>query len=709
MFELSVARKYLTPKWRQLSVSIISTVSILVIALVVWLIIVFFSVTEGLEKTWIQKLIALTAPIRITPTDAYTHSYYYQIDSLSLATNYTLKSIAEKLEAPASDPYNPDLDEEIPAHFPLPDKETDGSLKDIVKKAYQAISSVESHPLKVRDFEMTVSNLRLHLARHASAGANNQFLSQVTYLGSFDPKNSLFLKTLLPISMADLKNALEMSLMDSGNVQEDSPAGYRPVDQNSAQQTLNNLFNGISIHQLKTPAQGWLIPQRFLSSIKTRTLRGCLVEGKNRILRVVVPQTTENLSSLQKSLINEGYQVKLATLWFDGDQKTYTQDGSDKHEPLHAPLFMEGETFFPTTLVKSSIETALFLQDVRFRIAFHLQGNELEGEVPLGSLAIATADMKEHFNQKPAFQPPWLYTVTDSDNSMEITLPADPLAGEGILVPKSFRDAGALLGDRGILSYYAPTASSMQEQRLPVYIAGFYDPGIIPIGGKYVLANHEIVSQIRALQSQEGSNSSQTNGINVRFDALPQVDKIKAEIQEAFKREGIDRYWKVETYREFEFTKDLIQQLRSEKNLWSLIATIIIIVACSNIISMLIILVNDKKTEIGILRSMGASSKSIALIFGICGVIMGLLGSLLGTFAAVITLKNLRSLLDLISRLQGYDVFNPVFYGNNLPNEISVNALMFVIIATSVISLIAGIIPAVKASMIRPSAILKSE
>ena len=95
MFEFSVACKYLIPRRRQLSVSIISLVSILVISLVVWLIIVFFSVTDGLEKNWIQKLTALTAPIRVTPTPAYYQSYYYQVDSISENSDYLLKTIEE--------------------------------------------------------------------------------------------------------------------------------------------------------------------------------------------------------------------------------------------------------------------------------------------------------------------------------------------------------------------------------------------------------------------------------------------------------------------------------------------------------------------------------------------------------------------------------------------------------------------------------------
>ncbi|HEY4831244.1 MAG TPA: ABC transporter permease, partial [Waddliaceae bacterium] len=92
-FELTVALKYLIPKWRQLSVSIISLISILVISLVVWLVILFLSVTEGIEKKWVEELVALNAPVRMAPTDAYYRSYYYQVDTVSLDSNYTTKSI----------------------------------------------------------------------------------------------------------------------------------------------------------------------------------------------------------------------------------------------------------------------------------------------------------------------------------------------------------------------------------------------------------------------------------------------------------------------------------------------------------------------------------------------------------------------------------------------------------------------------------------
>ena len=106
---------------------------------------------------------------------------------------------------------------------------------------------------------------------------------------------------------------------------------------------------------------------------------------------------------------------------------------------------------------------------------------------------------------------------------------------------------------------------------------------------------------------------------------------------------------------------------------------------------------------------MGASSTSIAAIFGICGIVMGFAGSLIGIALALLTLKNLQALIDFISRVQGFEMFNPAFFGDTLPNEVSLEALLFVLFSTALISLIAGIVPAVKASLLRPSAILRSE
>lgn len=510
MFELSVALKYLIPRKRQLSQSIIGMISVLVIALVVWLILIFFSVKNGLERLWIEKLTALTAPIRITPTKAYFQSYYYLVDTISLESGYSSKSIREKLLSTTLDPYNPLVDAEIPEEWSAPHRNPDGTLKDLVKLAYQEIAKIGPKKIQAKDYEIAFANLNLHLIR----GSNHSLMNQPIYLGSFDEDNEQFNRAHLPLREKDLANLIAMT-------------------------------------------------------------------------------------------------------------------------------------------------------DIRF-------------------------------SQEPF----WVYK-----QGSKRKLPRNESSGDGILLPKNFREAGVLVGDRGYIGYNSPTASSVQEMQTPIFVAGFYDQGIMPIGGKFLLVDQDVVSLIRS--SLDINDDIQGTGINVRFDDLNSADAVKIALEGRFKEAGIHPYWKIETFREFEFTKDLIQQLSSEKHIFGLVSMIIIIVACSNIVSMLIILVNDKRSEIGILRSMGASSLSIATIFGLCGMIMGLFGSILGIFFAYLTLLYLNPIMAFLGKLQGYQVFNSLFYGDKLPSEMSLETLFSVIMTTVLISLISGIVPAVKASLMRPSQILR--
>jgi lipoprotein-releasing system permease protein len=713
MFELSIASKYLIPKWRQLSVSIISTISVLVISLVVWLIVVFFSVVNGLEKSWIEKLIALTAPVRITPTEKYYNSYYYLADSISSGSDYSLRTIEDKLLAEETDPYNPAVDEEIPKNWAKPDLDKNGKLKDLVKETFSAINNIKNvDGLSARQYEMTVGNLRLRLIREnltssnlLSLSASNQnqgFLSQTTYLGSFDPENALLAKSVQPIHMEDVTNVLQMIDIAPNNNQEDSPNLIMKQKSEIAAKKLKDFFEVVTIQKLKTPSSGWKMSKTLLP--KNGAFHGVAFFRGTKLSGFLIPVTPSSIPQLQKNLEEEGFRTKDGLLLIEADKSSITFEKGDlSHLPLTSPLYVEGGVEIDAKLIDSSLENSPYAHQILFNASLSLQGLNLKGEIPLDNLSIAEADIQN----PPTNFSLWATKKTFPNGLTSYTLPSDVVNGDGVFLPRSFRESGTFIGDRGYLSYLTPTTSSVQEQRVPIFVAGFYDPGIIPIGGKYILANPEITGLIRASHNQDDNVAS--NGINVRFNNLNQADAVKTALLAAFKKQGIDPYWHVETFQEYDFTKDLIQQLHSEANLFTLISIVIIIVACSNIISMLIILVNDKKMEIGILRSMGAGSASIAMIFGICGMVMGVLGSVIGTIAALLTLQNLSTLISFISKVQGYEMFNPMFYGDTLPTELSFEALAFVLLATAFISLLAGIVPAVKACLLQPSAILKSE
>ncbi len=701
MFELSLAKKYLLPRWRQLSVSLISVISIVVISLVVWLIVVFFSVTHGLEHIWINKLIALTAPARITPKEAYYQSYYYQIDRLSSSSDYTVKNLDEKRWAENTDPYDPFVDEELSSTFPKPDTYPDGSVKDLAKELYASLEKIQGiADFSYEEYDTAYSQLDLKMVRRSKESPSLSFpffeihavQAEPVFLGSHSPSNETLDHALLPIDHEDIHNVFHLLGAQAIDPESIKGNGLIPLTPDLFQKKLLQFLTSIKITSLKTPEQGWRIPEHFLPEGDFSAV-GLFSSDDKHLLSIFIHPINQDMSTFSSYSIREGMIQQE-----DGKQTFLTKEGEAFPINTSISLFLSGGLSFSAQFLTKKMEMAQQPKDLLFSMEFSLQGHSFVREMPLDLLEIDAYE---------SIHPPSLLWIHKDPSTGLYSLPDDPEFGEGILLPRGFREKGSRIGDRGSLTYYTPTATGIQEQQIPIFVAGFYDPGIIPLGGKYVLTHKETASLIRNAHNPEDTQLS--SGLNLRFSRLDQADRLKEQLQQQLDQRGIAPYFEVTTYAEYPFTKDLIQQLHSERNLYTLLATVIIIVACSNIISMLIILVNDKKHEIGILRSMGATSFSIALIFGFCGVVMGALGSLIGTAAALFTLANLDSLIRIIGYIQGYEMFHTAFYGDTIPNELSPEALLFVFGATLLISLIAGLIPAIKACRLRPSAILRAE
>lgn len=673
MFELSIACRYLLPRRRQLSLSIIALVSVLVISLVVWLILVFFSVTHGIEKRWLDSFVTFNAPLQLTPTEHYFRSYYYQVDQYAADSGYEHKTIGEKLRASATDPYDPDLDAELPAGMMPADRRQDGTLKDIVRDAVGAIEELRGFSgVTIRDYEITLSSLNLDLFRRSWPHhilEKQRVLNQLSYLGAFDGRNKRLVKRINPIGGADFSNLLSL------------------ISRAPSSRQWHRLFDHATVKSIRIPAEGWLLPIALPEGLQTRALG--LYIGP-RLSHVVLNGAIDQWTS-------RGWHAVAGDLAVAGDTLTFTPDDGRPTEGQPQLLLQPG-SLLPAQLVKSSLDGAELLFDVEL----HLGSYSLAFQVPYTGLEIGEVEVESAFEAEPALSPPWVYTVAG-----EQRLPSDPELGEGILLCSLFRENGAALGDVGHLGYYATGASSVQEQQLPIYIAGFYDPGFMPVGSKLVMVDQAITTLIRSSMSQ--LDPTEGNGLQIWIDDLDQIDLFKEAVIAALEQAGIGSYWKVQSFKEYDFSRALVEQFQSDRVLFSIISTIIIAVACSNIISMLILLVNDKRREIGILMAMGAKRWSIAFIFGFCGIILGAVSCLLGIVGAMWTLNHLDLVVKGLSVLQGHQAFNPVFFGDSLPNELSLRALGFALSVTVAISLIAGLIPAIKASFVRPSAILRAE
>ncbi len=453
-----------------------------VIALVVWLALLFLSVTEGIEKAWLDRLTALHAPLRITPTEHYYNSYYYLVDGVSVRSGYSHKSIEEKSISPISDPYSPEEDMEVPPYWTPPDLDEKGSLKDPVKTAYTILTDIQSRyqGLAFQSYEVSGAMIRLYLKQ------KKQGITQASYLASIPEKNPKLRSLLIP------------------------------------------------------PQAMTLEPQE-------------------------------------------------------------------------------------------------------------------------------------------------------------------------VLLPKHFQEAGALIGDTGQIIYNATTPSGLQENLLPIKVAGFYDPGILSVGSRCILTHPSIPHMINTAVGFSPLDKNLGGGLHVWISKLSQTKKLAQEIQSAFEQAGIASYWEITPFYAYDFAKELLQQFQSDKYLFTLIAAAILLVACCNIISLLILLVHDKKREIAILHTLGASKKNIATIFALCGVSLGIISASCGALAAFFTLKHIDVCVGWISHLCGQELFHMAFYGPSLPNELSPSALLFVMITTPILALCAGLFPAVQACHLKPASLLRME
>ncbi len=684
MFELSVALKYLIPRRKQLSVSLIALLSVAVISLVVWLVLVFLSVTEGIERNWLQKLTTLNAPLRITPTEQYYSSYYYQIDSVSSNSQYALKNIAEKVQSAAADPYNPSEDGQIPAHLAQPDLSSDGSLKDPVKGLFSILAHLkQTRPdLVYQDFELSGALMRLQLLRPGSGirGDESQgYLTQVSYLASLPDQCPGLSSILLPPTEKDLNHLLYLAGQSTDLSRQDSPMLTLKADKEMSQGRIQKILQNVKVEQLKPRYPFWQIPYTLLP--QKQVFEGQAHFRNDRLSRIDIPTDSART-------IPSHSRVKI---WKEGSD-LILEDKSGRKEKisLQTPLLADGP-------LQLHVEDSILTGPLRFKVKTGLQGISLKGDVSLDGLEIAKAEFI-----KNGAGTPWI-------SGADPLLPINDEKETGVLLAKSFLDNGVMIGDRGYLSYSSATSSSLQEHRLPIFVSGFYDPGILSVGNKCILVPPFVTNAINSSSSSFNLDKTQSNGVLVWFNDLNTAEDVKNQILLALSERGLEKYWKATTFREYDFAKDLMQQFQSDKYLFALVGIIILFVACCNIISMLVLLVNDKKREIGILQAMGASRLSIASIFGICGVAMGILSSIIGTTAALFTLHHIDSIVQLLSYFQGHDAFNATFFGQSLSSELSNNAVTFILIATPLISLLAGLVPAIKACRLRPSEILRSE
>ena len=155
---------------------------------------------------------------------------------------------------------------------------------------------------------------------------------------------------------------------------------------------------------------------------------------------------------------------------------------------------------------------------------------------------------------------------------------------------------------------------------------------------------------------------------------------------------------------------NFFRAVRTEKTVMFIILLLIVAVAAFNIVSTLVMVVTDKRSDIAVLRTLGATPRSIMAIFMVQGTLIGFIGTLLGMVGGVSLALNLETIVPAIERFFGVH-FMPadVYYISELPSKLEWSDVTHITAISFLISVVATLYPAWRASRTQPAEALRYE
>ena len=193
------------------------------------------------------------------------------------------------------------------------------------------------------------------------------------------------------------------------------------------------------------------------------------------------------------------------------------------------------------------------------------------------------------------------------------------------------------------------------------------------------------------------------SGVRLKLDDLFEAPRVAGELQ--MQLGG--------NYRVEDWTRqhaNFFRAVQTEKRVMFIILTLIVAVAAFNIVSTLVMVVTDKQSDIAILRTLGASPRSIMVIFVIQGAVIGLFGTLLGVLGGVTLALNVETIVPAIESLFHVQFLSKdVYYISEVPSDLHWHDVFVMTSVAMVLSLLATLYPAWRAARTHPAEALRYE
>jgi lipoprotein-releasing system permease protein len=228
-------------------------------------------------------------------------------------------------------------------------------------------------------------------------------------------------------------------------------------------------------------------------------------------------------------------------------------------------------------------------------------------------------------------------------------------------------------------------------------VQGVFNVGMHDFDSNLVLLHREDLAKL--LRMPAGS----IHGLNLKLDDMFLAKSFSQQIQRELPGEYHSYDW---TYRH----KNFFEAIKMEKTVMFVILTLIVAVAAFNIVSTLVMVVTDKQADIAILRTLGATPSTVMMIFMVQGTLIGVFGTMLGLGGGVGLALNIETVVPAIESLFNVQFLSSeVYYISDLPSDLRWFDVYKIAGLSLVISLLATIYPAWRASRTQPAEALRYE
>ena len=271
--------------------------------------------------------------------------------------------------------------------------------------------------------------------------------------------------------------------------------------------------------------------------------------------------------------------------------------------------------------------------------------------------------------------------------------------GFGIILGSDLAAAlGARLGDKValIVPQGTVTPAGVAPRLKSFRVVGVFEVGMFEYDSGLALIHMEDAQKLYRMDDR-------VSGVRLKLDDLFQAPRVSRDLMATLEGELFVSDW-TRSHANF------FRAVQIEKNMMFIILSLIVAVAAFNIVSTMVMAVTDKQADIAILRTLGATPRSILQIFMVQGCLIGVIGLGLGVAGGVALALNVDVVVPLIERLLGTQFLaKDVYYISQLPSELQWSDVATVTVVAFVLALAATIYPSMRAARVNPAEALRYE